>query len=213
MKTKIVAAMVVLQALVCSLPDLSRAGDIPAESVRLHARLSGRIQPSVRSWIRLEANKFRGQPAVDESRLRADIAARFKGQNLVPNGIEEVAFLVMMQATQDADSDLKDIAEKTRVMNESRRKLREKTAQQKSVQGTAGQGPSAAEKGGPAAPVKAGAAPDNTGGNRDSTNEMSDMNSIRMQMAMERRSKCVEMLSNIMKKMSTTAESIVGNLK
>ena len=77
MKTKMVAAMVALLAVVCSFPDLSRAGDIPADSERLHARLSGRVQPSVRSWINTEANKLRGQPEVDENRLRADIAARF----------------------------------------------------------------------------------------------------------------------------------------
>jgi hypothetical protein len=189
------AAMVVLLAVVCFFPDLSRAGDIPADSERLHARLSGRLQPSVRSWINLEANKLRGQPAVDESRLRADILTRFKGQNPGSNDILAIAFLVMMQAAQDADRDLKAIMEETRATNESSRKPREKTAQQKSTLSPARQGSSAMEKGGPAA------------------NEMSEMISMRLQMTMDRRSKFISTLSNIMKKISTTQDTLVQNLK
>ena len=213
MKTKMVAAMVALLAVVCSFPDLSRAVDIPADSERLHARLSGRIQPSVRAWITLEANKLRGQPAVDERRLRADIAARFKGQNLGGNDIEAIAFLVMMQATRDADSDLKAATEKVRATNESRRKLREGTAPQTPVRTPAGQGPPAMAKGGPAGPVKAATAPEDTGRNLDSMNEMSEMTSMRLQMAMDRRSKFISTLSNIMKKISDTQGALVQNLK
>jgi hypothetical protein len=44
-------------------------------------------------------------------------------------------------------------------------------------------------------------------------NEMSEMTSLRLQMMMDRRSKFVETLSNIMKKISTTSDSIVQNMK
>jgi hypothetical protein len=47
----------------------------------------------------------------------------------------------------------------------------------------------------------------------DSMNEMSEMTSLRLQMAMDRRSKFVETLSNIMKKIDSTQETIVQNLK
>jgi hypothetical protein len=47
----------------------------------------------------------------------------------------------------------------------------------------------------------------------DSMNEMSEMTSMRLQMAMDRRSKFVEALSNIMKKIDSTQETIVQNLK
>jgi hypothetical protein len=217
-----VAVMVVLLSLVCFFPDLSRAGDIPADSERLHARLSGKIQPSVRSWINLEANKLRGLmesnkrrglPEVDENRLRTDILTRFKGQNLGPNDVDAIAFLVMMQATRDADRDLKAIAGETRAMNESRRKLREKTAQQEPARTPAGQGPSAMAKGGPTAPVKAVTAPENTVRNLDSMNEMDEMTSMRLQMAMDRKGQFVSMLSNIMKKASDTQNAMVQNLK
>ena len=47
----------------------------------------------------------------------------------------------------------------------------------------------------------------------DSMSAMSEMTSLRLQMAMDRRSKFVEALSNIMKKIDSTQETIVHNLK
>jgi predicted nucleic acid-binding Zn-ribbon protein len=53
----------------------------------------------------------------------------------------------------------------------------------------------------------------NLKGQLDAMNEMSEMTSMRLQMAMDRRSKFVEALSNIMKKIDETSESIVQNMK
>jgi hypothetical protein len=47
----------------------------------------------------------------------------------------------------------------------------------------------------------------------DSTSEVSELTSLRVQMAMDRRSKFVQALSNIMKKIDSTQETIVQNLK
>jgi hypothetical protein len=50
-------------------------------------------------------------------------------------------------------------------------------------------------------------------GKIDGMNEMSEMASLRLQMMMDRRSKFISTLSNIMKKISTTQDSLVENLK
>lgn len=50
-------------------------------------------------------------------------------------------------------------------------------------------------------------------GNDDSLGEMSEMESLRLQMAMERRSKFVEALSNTLEKIDQTQEQVVHNLK
>ena len=47
----------------------------------------------------------------------------------------------------------------------------------------------------------------------DGMNEMSEMTSLRLQMTMDRRSKFIQTLSNIMKKMSTTQDALVQNIK
>lgn len=54
---------------------------------------------------------------------------------------------------------------------------------------------------------------DNLKGKLDGMNEMSEMTSLRLQMTMDRRSKFIETLSNIMKKTSTTQENLVQNIK
>ncbi|MBN9388216.1 MAG: hypothetical protein J0I20_09215 [Chloroflexi bacterium] len=47
----------------------------------------------------------------------------------------------------------------------------------------------------------------------DSMSEMGEMESMRMQMAMDRKSKFIETLSNIEKKMSQTSSDITKNIK
>jgi hypothetical protein len=50
-------------------------------------------------------------------------------------------------------------------------------------------------------------------GKLDSLNEQSEMLSLRLQMTMDRRDKYLSTLSNIMKKMSTTQDGIIRNIK
>lgn len=47
----------------------------------------------------------------------------------------------------------------------------------------------------------------------DGMNEMSEMTSLRLQMTMDRRSKFISTLSQIMKKISSTSDTIVQNIK
>jgi hypothetical protein len=47
----------------------------------------------------------------------------------------------------------------------------------------------------------------------DSLSEMGEMESLRLQMAMDRKSKLISTLSNLLKKVSDTAQSITQNLK
>ena len=52
-----------------------------------------------------------------------------------------------------------------------------------------------------------------TKSNLDSMSEMGEMESLRLQMAMDRLSKMMSTLSNLMQKMSTTQDAIVQNMK
>jgi hypothetical protein len=54
---------------------------------------------------------------------------------------------------------------------------------------------------------------DDSKGRLDSLSEMGEMESLRLQMAMDRLSKLMSTLSNLMKKSSETAEAILQNLK
>ena len=54
---------------------------------------------------------------------------------------------------------------------------------------------------------------DSLQGKLDSMSEMGEMESLRLQMAMDRRSKLLTTLSNVLKKISDTDQSITQNLK
>lgn len=56
-------------------------------------------------------------------------------------------------------------------------------------------------------------AKDGLKGRLDGMNEMSEMTSLRLQMTMDRRSKFISTLSNMMKKISSTQDTLVQNIK
>jgi hypothetical protein len=55
--------------------------------------------------------------------------------------------------------------------------------------------------------------PEQPADQRGGMNEMSEMTSLRLQMTMDRRSKFMSALSNIMKKIATTQDALVENVK
>ena len=54
---------------------------------------------------------------------------------------------------------------------------------------------------------------DSTKSDLDSLSEMGEMESLRLQMAMDRLSKLMAALSNILKKMAETSDEIIKNIK
>lgn len=56
-------------------------------------------------------------------------------------------------------------------------------------------------------------APGELNGKLGAMNEMSEMTSLRLQMMMDRRSKFISTLSNIMKKISATQDTVEQNIK
>ncbi|HUJ31462.1 MAG TPA: hypothetical protein VLY23_09290 [Candidatus Acidoferrum sp.] len=162
----------------------------------------------------------------------------------IPSGadIEELAFIVLMQATNDQDQDLQQIMNEVQAQTKAKQFLRQQMqAVNTDVAASAGQKPNAPCNT-PACQDLARQASEITRvtsqtkksvrlsgsaitygelkgiqadlqGSLDSMNEMSEMTSMRLQMAMDRRSKFIEILSNILKKMSDTESSIISNLK
>jgi hypothetical protein len=164
--------------------------------------------------------------------------------------IAELAFVVLMEATRDADQDLREIMAGVQAVTNAKAQLRGLLARvQRDVAQNVGardrQLTFAADGLGaeesyhhadlPVADTESGsvrAVPtdlypsgpvtsedqlrsirDDLKDRLDSLNAMSEMTSLRLQMAMDRRSKFIETLSNIMKKIDETQETIVQNLK
>ena len=181
--------------------------------------------------------------AIKEGPLRAAAQARFAGQHVGEQDIEALIVLVMMQAAADAERDLKAIMAEVKAMNDAKAKLREvmdkarkQVAEHSGRKGTdrclaplcGGLQPAVAEAAAalhhtraqvtltPKEPTTIGelrAVADDLKGKLDGMNEMSEMTSLRLQMMMDRRSKFISTLSNIMKKISSTQDTLVQNLK
>lgn len=170
-------------------------------------------------------------------------ALNTRGNSANASDINSLVMLVMMQSANDSDNDLKDAMAQMQAINNAKQQLRnlmsqmqaEQAAMQSQLKNEYCQTEpcralparlkelSAATSTFPhpvqtTAPAKLTAANLNTLSSQlksdlDSMNEMSELTSMRLQMAMDRRSKFVEALSNIMKKIDDSNSSILQNIK
>jgi len=155
-----------------------------------------------------------------------------------PADIESLAFLVMMQCTRDAEADLRTTMAEMKQHQDQKARLR--TLLEEVQRAKPGSHPATApcaepvcgtaaeriRELAPRLPAKARLVPrplatygdlsrlqSELKDSLDSMGEMSEMDSLRLQMAMDRRAKLVAALSNLLKKMNDTSGSILGNLK
>ena len=148
--------------------------------------------------------------------------------------IQALVFLVLMQASKSANEEIRAIMEKVKSDNEKKKKLREaqeiiKNNQQVSVaqydsfnlvlykpaikQNVVVNQNNASVNQRTVSRQDIHTLAEKLGRELDSMNEMSEMNSLRLQMYMDRVSKMQSTISNIMKKIDSTKNQIVQNLK
>jgi putative addiction module CopG family antidote len=140
---------------------------------------------------------------VDESEVVRDALRRMEAQAVLVGNQElgtlddadimAMVFLVLMEAAKSAEEDLKAIMAQVNAINAAKCRLRH-TIDKLST--------------GTSRDVE-----DELTDTLDSLSEMGEMESLRFQMAMDRLSKLMSTLSNILKKKSNTAQSITQNLK
>lgn len=125
--------------------------------------------------------------------------------------VESLAFVVMMQAARSSQDDLRAIMDQVGAVTAQKKKARKALGQQPergldllsvtSLMSTA------------VMKSELDAVFDELKNDLDSMSEMGEMESLRLQMAMDRMSKMMSTLSNLLKKMSDTASQITQNLK
>jgi hypothetical protein len=208
-RTFLIALIAVMTA-----PQSAHAAIAPAPapiatlSPQQHAKLSAleaKLSPSARAKLnpliaRVRAQLTGAQSGDPAATARNGIPGLFSG--LGAPDIEELVFVVMAEAANDSESDLKSIMDGVQAIN------KQKDAQ-RSQMNTINRNIAA-----PSAPPHGiGAAPTPTATAKDSLNELGEEQQLRLQMAMDRRTKFMEALSNIEKKIADTDSSIIGNLK
>ena len=107
--------------------------------------------------------------------------------------IATLVFLVLLQAARSAEEDLKAILDEVRDLNRRKQRLRELLDKLRKSE--------------------VDAAVDAMKDELDSLSELSEEEALRLQLAMDRLAKLESTISNILKKFSDTAASIIANLK
>lgn len=187
--------LALLPGVLCA-ANTARPAEIPPEAMALNAKLAPKVQPSVRMWIDEQAKRL-SQGQMDEGSLHTVILNRFARQPIKTGDVEAIKFLAHTQAIKYMDNDITEMNGKLRSIEEQKRELRTRISRQEADSKVTKLKPISGD-------LK---------GQLDGMNEMSEMTSLRLQMTMDRRSKFISTLSNIMKKIGTTEETITQNLK
>ena len=215
--------------------------------------MDARLQPAAKIWIVEQARTEAQNPAPDVDVLNALIrqhlvrsAPSWPGISNAPEtspqyDVDALAFMVMMQATQDNEDDLISQMASLQAIN------REKGAEQRLLEdlnSELAKGPGRdlsctspvcrslsnriasinETNSGLRRPSRFEVSPTMSyqqvanlqlqlSQNLESMNEVNDMTTLRLQMTMDRRSKFIQALSNIGKKISSTSSAIVQNFK
>jgi hypothetical protein len=167
--------------------EIRRSPEVPNEAKMHQSRMLPHVQSTVQAWIEGEARRVSlGQ--IKEDNLQSSIQSRFRNQAMKPGAAESIEFLILMQAVAYVDQDIASKQQELKGIERQKQQSEEKTRNMKAL-------------------------PGDLKGKLDGMNEMSEMTSLRLQMMMDRRSKFIETLSNIMKKIGTTSETLTQNIK
>lgn len=197
-------------------------------SAALFQKIMAGINTKHVSWVKSSAKSV-NEKNMTEAEVKTQATNYAVLGNLNNADIETLCFLVMMQAAKSAQEDLKAIMAGVKNINEQKKKMREAlaTMQKKSTGISRVQLDSftllfikkpaitttPASRTKPITKMEL----DNLAGiiknDLDSMSEMGEMESLRLQMAMDRLSKMMSTLSNLLKKISKTSEEITQNLK
>lgn len=202
----------------------------------------GRFSPQVRAWASMRAAGLaRVGEIPDAEEMPGYLRKAGFGilGDMNDGDIMALAFIVMMEAAKSAQEDLKSIMAKVKAINSAKQKSREllnkinegKGGQKKDdaspclvvdcgaassalVQAAGLRGDARGYQL-PANPAWADvmAMADRLSKDFDSLSEMGELGSLRLQMAMDRLSKIMSTLSNVLKKQSETADGVARNLK
>jgi len=228
---------------------------VPQEAVNRYAKLNTALQPSAKSWIETQARIELQRPSLDVASLEAAVRARFSGAGSaaphassgagIPAGadIEAMAFIVLMQATNDQNQDLQEIMNEVQAQTKAKQALRDllnqvqrdvasnanqqakevcATAECRSIAQQIAQVESLTSQTGH--PVRFNASNPPTYGqlrqaqataneSLDSLSDMSQSMQMKIQMEQSEYSQIMEAISNVEKKMTDTSNSIIQNMK
>lgn len=215
---------------------------VPSDADAFYKKAMSSINAKHITWIKRTAITSNSQ-SLDESGIRKLASGYAGQFNLDNMDVEALVILIMMQTANDSEKDLKDMMAEMRKRNEEKQRLREAMEKMKENNTMTRQRLDSfrlltkpeVKTVTATQPTRLQTTPTVTKVNKpinqqisqaeikqvqdslklkmDSMSEMNQERSMRLQMMMDKRSKAMETLSNIMKKISETQDTIISNLK
>jgi len=188
-----------------------------------HGQQMAQLAPSLRGWVIQEGRVLaKSQADLEVDGFRQVVRTRLAGQDFSEMDIEALVQLLAMETARQADEDLREVMAEMQARNDAKKAMRESSQASRELQMQARQ--EAAGMQSAKAPAKDLAATDTAArevavveadpaAQLDSLSGLGETEQLRMQMAMDRRAKAMETLSNLLKKSSDTASTITANLK
>lgn len=154
-----------------------------------YCRITNLLQPSAKSKLRLAVEAFNENIRLQKEEDPHDIAiAALKEHFNDPLNIDVLVHLVMFEVWYSEEEELRQLIGEMRRMNELKKKQRELIENLKKKINQSEE-------------------------ELDTLGALSEEMSLKLQVAMDRRAKIAQTLSNILKKVSSTADSIIQNIK
>jgi len=198
------ARLLLLVALAaCGLASQAAAKpDYPPGALDRRQQIMPHIGPVTRAWVAGEARRLADGTA-------SDVTGDIHGADLgIPAGadVEELAFVVLMQATEDQDQDLQEIMTQVQAQTKAKQALRQQLQTVNTDNANL-----ATNSGQPSSEAARGRRIEGAGPGK--TSDMSEQLELKLQMAQQRYSQLMQMLSNVMRSLSDTRSAIIANLK
>lgn len=209
---------------------------IPADAQKLYDKFMSQIKPAHKNWVLQTAQKIKQQAYTQQDIMTASRSyANLNG--LAGADIDALAFLVIMNAAKSAQEDIKNLMIEVNNINKQKEQLRKMQNQLKQANSKLSKSQydsiqkavyvinsvhtqkikmetsSLQMKQSTWSVADVNTLQNNMKSELDSMTEMGQAESVRLQMIMDRQSKLITALSNILKKISDTASSITQNLK
>jgi hypothetical protein len=176
------------------------------------------LSPKAQVWIKQEAEREMVSNKVSESTALQAARNAQSGINFAGMDVSEIAAMIMMECSNKADKDMREILADMKKTNAQKQTQRQAIEKQKVAQASVkSQLREEYSKQQTQPRIARSAALDSYLASQnvtyDSLGDLSEEQQLKMQMLMDRRLKANEAASNIMKKSSDTSSGIIGNMK
>jgi hypothetical protein len=186
---------------------------IPADVTALYTKLWNRLSAGNRAKVRALAIQFEAgmkTPGADPQRTATTVVtSSFPGESAMD--IQALVLVVLMEATNDQDNDLQNIMNEMQQQTAAKQSLRD---QLEALNNAVSQNNTVSNARSTPTP-KATLSPlqQSLQGKLDNLNDMSQMSQLALQQTMYERTQFVQALTNILRAINATQNSILQNMK